>query len=56
VSNALAKVSKASVHYSEGMGARRCKNCQHFEAPHSCEVVMGSIDPEYWCRRFLRKA
>jgi hypothetical protein len=53
--NALvSKVSKPSVNYSPGMGATRCKNCAHFEAPNRCEIVMGLIDPDYWCRRFER--
>jgi hypothetical protein len=37
------------------MGSTRCKNCRHFESPHACELVMGEIDPEYWCKRFSAK-
>ncbi len=49
----MAKLTKAEVDYSPGMGETRCRNCEHFLPPNSCEVVAGSIDPAYWCRRFL---
>jgi hypothetical protein len=50
------KASKQSVHYSQGMKTRHCGICQHFQPPHSCEVVEGKIDPEYWCEKFKAKS
>jgi hypothetical protein len=48
-----AKVSKASVQYSVGMGAKRCFNCAHYRGDNECEIVEGTVAPEYWCERFL---
>lgn len=45
------KVSKASVDYSPGMDGRYCHTCEHYLGG-SCELVRGSIDPDYWCRKF----
>jgi hypothetical protein len=54
--NALSeKASKASVHYSLGMKSAHCGICRHFQPPHSCEVVKGEIESDYWCRKFERK-
>jgi hypothetical protein len=41
------------------MATSRCKNCVHFYRGvqgklGSCELVAGSIDPEYWCKKFRR--
>jgi hypothetical protein len=49
------KASKQSVHYSRGMKSKHCGICQHFRPPHSCELVEGKIDPEYWCEKFKAK-
>lgn len=46
------KFAKEEVDYSEGMGKTRCKNCVHYEGNHSCELVEGTINPEYWCKKF----
>jgi len=48
------KVTKASVHYSQGMPSRHCGICLHFVKPHSCTVVLGSVSPSMWCERFKR--
>lgn len=51
-----AKLSKTEVDYSAGKGDDRCKNCKHFIAGGSCELVEGEIDPDYWCKKFEAKA
>jgi hypothetical protein len=43
------KVSKAIARYSRGSPATRCGNCEHY-GQHNCEVVVGRIDPGYWCK------
>jgi hypothetical protein len=43
------------VDYSKGMKASHCGNCEHFEAPQSCELVKGVIDRSYWCKLWKRK-
>lgn len=48
------KVAKETVDYSLGKGADLCKNCTHFLKPDSCERVMGRIEPEYWCNKFVQ--
>jgi 8-oxo-dGTP pyrophosphatase MutT (NUDIX family) len=46
------KLSKEEVDYSLGEDDDRCANCKHFESPSSCALVAGSIDPDYWCKKF----
>ena len=46
-----AKVSKVSVGYEHP--AAKVNHCgDHWQPPHSCEVVSGRIQPEDWCKRF----
>ena len=33
-------------------GPFECDNCQHFQAPGSCEWVSGAIDPKGCCNNF----
>jgi hypothetical protein len=41
------KVDQGIVVYMSGeYGPFACKNCKHFMAPYSCDVVAGEIDPE----------
>jgi len=51
------KVSKPSVNYSKGhKNGDHCAICQHYQpATQTCEVVKGTIDPMYWCKRFKEK-
>lgn len=44
--------TKAEVDYSLGKGSDRCKNCEHFIDGGHCALVAGTIDPEYWCKKF----
>jgi len=46
------KLSKVEVDYGPGKGEAQCRNCVHFRAPGTCEIVAGEIDPEGWCKRF----
>lgn len=46
------KLAKADVAYSPGKPGSRCGVCVHFRAPDACEVVVGVIDPGYWCEKF----
>lgn len=34
---------------------RRCLSCKHFEASGACEIVKGTIDPNYVCDRYSKK-
>ncbi|HET9285711.1 MAG TPA: hypothetical protein VFR24_27480 [Candidatus Angelobacter sp.] len=51
------KVSKKSVDYSDGHASSHCGPtskwprgfCSHFNAPNSCEKVLGYIQPTKWC-------
>jgi len=51
----MAKLNKSSVDYSEGKPHAHCGLCRHFEPPHSCEIVEGTIEPHMWCERFEKK-
>lgn len=54
------KVSKASVDYSKGHPGSKCSLCTHFfrgaqGKQGTCELVAGSIDPDYWCEKFKKR-
>jgi hypothetical protein len=34
---------------------KRCDGCTLFQAPSSCKLVAGTIDPAGWCRFFVKK-
>ena len=47
---AQAKVSqKVALYQSTPKGSQQCDNCLQWQAPASCKVVAGSIDPAAWC-------
>ena len=48
------KLPKSEVDYSYGKPHAHCAMCEHFLRPHSCQIVAGTIDPEWWCNRFKR--
>jgi hypothetical protein len=51
-----AKIPKASVEYERPAAKRNhCGMCRHFRRPESCELVIGTIYPEDWCKLFARK-
>jgi hypothetical protein len=46
-------VSKQSASYQDQPnGQQRCAQCTHFVAPASCQVVIGTIVPNGWCKLF----
>jgi hypothetical protein len=49
----IEKASKSAVHYRDGDGALRCKNCTKFVEPDVCTHVAGEINPAYVCDRFV---
>jgi hypothetical protein len=34
---------------------KRCDGCSLFQAPSSCKLVAGTIDPAGWCRFWVKK-
>jgi hypothetical protein len=53
------KQAKASVDYGKGMKSAHCSICTHYQRGKqglhgSCELVAGSIDPEFWCKLFKK--
>jgi len=57
VRQAAAKMSEASVAYQDSpKGDQRCDGCSLFEAPNSCKIVDGTINPAGWCRFWTKKA
>jgi hypothetical protein len=34
---------------------KRCDGCTLFQAPSSCKLVAGTIDPAGWCRFFVKR-
>jgi hypothetical protein len=46
------KLPKGAVAYSDTGKQDRCKQCEHFIAPHGCLLVSGKISAEGWCRLF----
>jgi hypothetical protein len=34
---------------------KRCDGCTLFQAPSSCKLVAGTIDPAGWCRFWVKK-
>lgn len=52
----MTKVSKESVNYTDqGSPQEHCSNCSHYLNPTTCEVVVGRIRPEGWCKRWTKK-
>lgn len=52
--NKRAKVTKESVDYRRSESSERCGNCAMFDAgTGSCDVVLGRIDPQDVCQRWL---
>jgi hypothetical protein len=50
------KVPQKSVSYqSTPKGAQRCDNCAFWQAPSSCKLVDGTIDPAGWCSLYRKK-
>lgn len=49
------KVSKASVHYRDSTGARKCGNCAMLHGK-TCDLVMGTIGRNYVCDKWVKRA
>jgi hypothetical protein len=53
ITAAYAKVKQEQVHYQhEPKDGQHCSICANFEAPNSCKLVDGTIDPNGWCQLF----
>jgi len=55
----MTKKTKSEVDYSPaGRYPERCGRCTHYIDPErpggdgKCELVAGSINPQYWCKLF----
>ena len=46
---------KSAGYQSKPMGAAECNNCRNFEAPSSCKIVEGVIEPTGWCRLYVQR-
>ena len=52
-----AKMSQEAVSYQASpKGEQKCGICSQFEPPSSCETVEGTINPQGWCKLYLKKA
>jgi hypothetical protein len=50
------KKPKVQVDYSKGMRTAHCGICIHFQKNRErCELVLGKIDPAYWCKLFSKR-
>lgn len=49
------KRAKADVNYSKGMASAHCSICRYYHN-HTCERVVGQIDPTMWCKLFKPKS
>lgn len=50
------KATQAAVHYQQSpKDGKHCSLCQHFQAPASCRIVDGSINPNGYCIMFSKK-
>ena len=53
---AFAKATQKAAGYQDTpKGEQRCDNCSQFEAPSSCKIVEGEINPDGWCRVYVKK-
>lgn len=48
------KITKADADYGKSKNKSRCGNCIFYEN-RGCSVVVGSIDPNAWCKYFREK-
>lgn len=51
-----AKLSHKAVQYRETDGPDRCDRCRHFihEPMFDCELVQKPIEPDGWCRLYVK--
>jgi hypothetical protein len=51
------KISQAQVQYQQSPNnGQHCSICVNFQAPASCAIVAGKINPDGWCIAFAPKA
>lgn len=51
VKDAAAKMTQKAVAYQDTpKDDQRCDNCSLFQAPNSCTLVDGEINPSGWCK------
>lgn len=56
ITAAYAKVKQTDVKYQhEPKDGQKCEICANFEAPKSCKLVDGEIDPNGWCQLYKNK-
>ena len=56
LADAAPTVSKQNAGYQDQPhDQQRCSLCTHFVAPSSCQVVVGTIVPNGWCKLFAPK-
>jgi len=46
---------KAVMYQQTPKDGKQCSGCQHFEAPSSCRIVDGEINPNGYCILFAKK-
>ena len=47
------KLSQRVVAYQDHPdGEKRCDRCTHFQPPEACQIVLGTIRPDGYCRFF----
>jgi hypothetical protein len=47
------KLSKQQAEYQDSpKGLQMCATCTLFEAPHSCKMVEGDVNPNGWCKDY----
>ena len=57
VQPAAAKMAQAAVAYQQQAdGDKHCSGCKMFEAPSSCKQVEGTINPNGFCKLWLKAA
>jgi hypothetical protein len=51
---AAPKISQKAVAYQDHPeGDKRCEKCAQFQAPNTCKMVDGAINPQGYCRIFM---
>jgi hypothetical protein len=50
---AQTKASQQEAEYQpQSKGGLSCEACTQFRPPHDCQIVVGEISPEGWCKFF----
>jgi len=56
-SAASQKISKKTAGYQDHPNnGQQCSKCRFFQAPHSCQLVEGTIKKDGWCTLFQAKS